>query len=117
MPMYEFRCKKCDHKYEEITPYDETEKYKGVKCPECGSKKKEKLISCANFKFAQPEGTDRWNNSHDFRFKTNLPKVLEERKRAEMLSHMGGDPYTDTSAKDIELDTGVHDAESRPGLS
>lgn len=119
MPLYEFRCKnkKCGQKYEEITAYDETNKYPGVKCPHCGSKRKEKMLSCANFTFAQPVGTDRWNNSHDYRFKHNIPKVQKEREMAQAMSHMGANPYGDTSAADIELDTGVHDAESRPGLS
>lgn len=117
MPLYEFQCKKCNHKYDEIVPYDESDKYPDVKCPECGSAKKDKLLSCCNFKFAQPEGTDRWNNSQDYRWKAHyLPKALKEREQAEALSHMGN-PYTDNSAQDIELDTGVHDVETRPGLS
>lgn len=120
MPMYEFLCLKCDTLYEELCTYDETEKYKGVKCPECGSKKKTKQVSACSFQFAQPEGTDRWNSEstgHDYRFKTNLPKVIEQRKQAELASHMGANPYTDTSAADINMDTGIHDAETRPGLS
>jgi putative FmdB family regulatory protein len=121
MACYEFQCKKCDAVYEELCEYDATEKYKGVKCPECGSKSKTKLMSMANFAFSNPEGTDRWNNGstgHDYRFKHNVPKVQAERQMAEQMSHMGANPYgPDTSAKDIELDTGVHDAETRGGLS
>jgi putative FmdB family regulatory protein len=120
MPFYEFQCLKCDSKYTEMTSWDETGKWAKVKCPECGSKKKEKLISVCSFKFAQPEGTDRWNSDstgHDYRYKYNAPKIREERAMAEALSHMGSDPYTDTSAADIEMDTGIHDAEFRPGLS
>jgi putative FmdB family regulatory protein len=45
MPIYEFKCKKCENKYDLLCKYDKTEKYPKVKCPECGSKKKEKLIS------------------------------------------------------------------------
>jgi putative FmdB family regulatory protein len=119
--MYEFQCKnkKCGVKYETITAYDETGKWKDVTCPECGSKKKDKLISMFNFNFAEPQGTDRWNSEsggHDYRFKHNIPKVKAEREMAEAMSHMGN-PYIDNSGSDIELDTGIHDAESRPGLS
>jgi DNA-directed RNA polymerase subunit RPC12/RpoP len=119
--IYEFECKKCKHKYDELVSYDPTGKYSGVRCPECKSKSKIKLMpSSFQFNFTNPEGTDRWNNGstgHDYRFKTNLPKVLKERKNAELASHMGSDPYKDTSEKDIKLDTGIHDAESRGGLS
>jgi len=70
--------------------------------------------------FTNPVGTDRWNSSssgHDYRFKHNIPKVKAEREMAEQLSHMGSNPYGDTSDKDIQMDTGIHDADSRPGLS
>jgi putative FmdB family regulatory protein len=120
MPFYEFQCQKCNHKYDELCSYDETGKYPDVKCPECGSKKKDKLISNCSFQFAQPEGTDRWNSDstgHDYRFKHNFPKVMKEREKAQQASHMGANPYGDTSEADIQLDTGIHDADSRSGLS
>jgi putative FmdB family regulatory protein len=120
MPNYDFLCGKCQSKYDDLVPYDETGKYKNVKCPDCGSKKKTLMPSVCAFQFAQPEGTDRWNNTssgHGYRFHHNLPKVIEERKQAEIMSHMGATPYTDTSEKDIQMDTGIHDAESRQGLS
>jgi putative FmdB family regulatory protein len=44
MPIYDFYCKKCESVYDELVVYDATGKYKGVKCPQCGSKKKEKLV-------------------------------------------------------------------------
>ena len=122
MPTIEFRCKKCKAEYDTLTSFDKTGKYKNVACPNCKSKSKEKLISVPTFAFAQPEGTDVWNSDssgHDYRFKYNVPKVKQERAMAEALSHMGTDPYggTDMAADDIELDTGIHDAESRLGLS
>lgn len=122
MPIYEFECKSCKANYEALASFDETGKYKTVVCPECGSKKKEKRISAPNFAFAQPEGTDKWNSEssgHDYRFKHNIPKVKEERAMASALSHMGTDPYggSEMLAEDIELDTGIHDPETRIGLS
>lgn len=101
-----------------MTAFDATGKYKNVVCPECGSKQKEKRMSVPSFNFANPEGTDRWNNGstgHDYRFKHNIPKVKQERAVAEALSHMGTDPYG--GGDDIEMDTGIHDAEVRKGLS
>lgn len=117
---YDFECKKCQHVYEEFTEYDEKGKYPKVKCPQCGSKSKIKLMSAPAFSFANPEGTDRWNSSstgHDYRFKHNIPKVKEERAMAEAMSHMGANPYGAGGDADLDLDTGIHDAESRKGLS
>lgn len=117
MPTYVFVCGKCDKQYETLLAFDPTGKYSKAKCPNCNSKKKKQQLTAANFMFAQPEGTDRHNNHHDYRFKHNIPKVQKEREMAQALSHMGANPYQDTSAEDIELDTGIHDAELRKGLS
>lgn len=123
MPSYEFECKKCKKPYEVITKFDETGRYASVKCPECGSKSKKKKVSACGYAFSDPVGTDKWNNStygHDYRFKHNLPKVLEERKKAEMLSHIGSNPYGDPNAgieADLNLGEGIHDPETRKGLS
>lgn len=92
MPMYEFRCKKCDHIYQELTKHDPDGKYSTVKCPECGSKRKEMLVGGGNFNFANPVGTDRWCNSHDYRFYHNLPNVRAQRAAAEAASK-GDNPY------------------------
>lgn len=39
MPIYEFHCSECDHNFEEYTDL-----LFGEKCPECGSRKTEKLV-------------------------------------------------------------------------
>lgn len=98
MAFYEFECKKCGLIYEELTPHDETGKYKGVKCPECKSARKTKLISCPKWNFAGDTvvGTDRWNSDdrgHDYRFKYNLPSVIEKKMKANAKDHMGPNPY------------------------
>ena len=96
MPLYDFKCKKCNEEYEEFAPYDEEGKYPDVICPECGSKRKERLVSAPSFNFSNPEGTKRWNNGstgHDYRYKHNQPKVADQRKYAEKHSHMGPKPY------------------------
>ena len=93
MPFYGFRCK-CGNEYEVMTSYDKTGKYSKIKCPKCNSKKKEKLLSESfSFNFSNPVGTDRWNNSHDYRFHTKLPSAVQERENAKKKSHMGQTPY------------------------
>ena len=114
MPIYTFRCKKCEHEYEELSSFDKTGKYPKIKCPECGSASKTNLISSCNFAFANPVGTDKWNSDstgHDYRFKHNIPNVKAEREAAQAASHMGTDPYGDTSEADINMDTGIHDSD------
>jgi len=96
MPNYDFECKQCNRVYDCIVAYDETGKYPSVKCPDCNSKKKNKLMSSCNYAFSNPVGTDRWNSEssgHDYRFHHNLPKVIEERRKAEEKSLMGSNPY------------------------
>ncbi|PIS16183.1 MAG: FmdB family transcriptional regulator [Candidatus Portnoybacteria bacterium CG09_land_8_20_14_0_10_44_13] len=41
MPIYEFRCKKCGKKFEQLV----LKKSETVSCPKCGHKKTEKLFS------------------------------------------------------------------------
>lgn len=60
MPIYEFKCKKCEIKYDLLCSYDESGKYPKVKCPECGSKKKDKMVSIFNSSCGgNPKGTKR----------------------------------------------------------
>lgn len=120
MPLYEFKCNECSHKFDDLVPMSKCEECPDTECPECHSKNWTKLVSCANFAFSNPVGTDRWNNSstgHDYRFKHNIPNVKKEREMAEKLSHMGANPYGDTTEADIQLDTGIHDPETRQGLA
>ena len=43
MPIYEYRCKKCGHKFEEIV--FSSSGADDVRCPECGDGKTERLMS------------------------------------------------------------------------
>lgn len=46
MAMYEYRCKECEHLFTVTQTISEHESHKGKpKCPECGSKKTERLWS------------------------------------------------------------------------
>lgn len=40
MPIYEYKCQKCGHKFEELVLGSEE-----IKCPRCGSKRLKKLLS------------------------------------------------------------------------
>lgn len=98
MPTFAFECKKCKKNYSDLVPFDETGKYKDVVCPHCGSKSKTKLMTTCAFAFAQPEGTDKWNSEssgHDYRFHHNLPKVIDERMRAEQHRKEASPAYND----------------------
>ncbi|MCP4143824.1 MAG: zinc ribbon domain-containing protein [bacterium] len=44
MPMYEFKCDKCNHVFEELLTSNELQK-EIPECPECGSKKTKKQVS------------------------------------------------------------------------
>ena len=47
MPIYEYECRACEHKFEEWQKISE----KPVrKCPECGKRKVKRLISSTSFK-------------------------------------------------------------------
>lgn len=83
MPMYEFRCKACEKKYEEITKYDETDVYPDTVCPDCGSDQKIRLMSaCAPFVN---------KDSHDHKFWTKIEKDRGVREAAE--AQQGPAPY------------------------
>lgn len=119
MPSYSFQCNKCNKEYSDLVAFDKTDVYPSVECPHCKSKKKTRLMSASAFAFSNPVDTGKWNNGatgHDYRFKHNIPKVKKQRQMAEVLSHMGSDPYGSTVEKDLKLGEGIHDPETRPGL-
>lgn len=99
MPFYPLECKKCGHKYDIMSSMSEREQnVKKAKCPECKSKSKLQLIANCNFMFSNPVGTDRHNNSHDYRFHWEMDReggVREQRQVAEESSHVGPSPYND----------------------
>lgn len=121
MPIYEFECNECHEGFEDLVSISKVDTCPDTECPKCHSKNWTKIISCPSFNFANPEGTDRWNNGstgHDYRFKHNIPKVKQERAIAEKMSHMGSDPYgKEQVKKDIERDIGIHTPETRTGLT
>lgn len=43
MPMYEYRCKRCNHKFERLVSYENRET--PGDCPECGCARSKRLMS------------------------------------------------------------------------
>lgn len=111
MPYYNFECKKCETKWEEFTSYDPKNIYPKVKCTKCGSKKKNKLIS--DFSIGGP--TSSKMDSFSYRAGFNMEKAKGERRAAEAATG-GASPYRDMSG-DFNLGEGIHDPETRLGLS
>lgn len=83
MPIYEYRCKKCDSIQEELHGADKKPK---VTCEKCGESC-EKAVSRAH-----THGTST-GVSQEHRIYRGLAGAKEERMNAAQLSHMGGDPY------------------------
>ncbi len=93
MPTYRFSCLKCDESYEELTNYDDTGKYKLVKCPKCKSRKKERVFDYnVAVTFGNPKESSKWDN-FGYRAGHNMEKAKSERREAEKYSHMGANPY------------------------
>jgi putative FmdB family regulatory protein len=49
MPVYEFKCKKCGNHFERSESIGQHDKHK-EKCPECGSKSIQYIVSTVNVK-------------------------------------------------------------------
>ena len=49
MPMYEFKCKKCEGRFERAESISQHDKHK-EKCPECGSKSIQNIVSTVTVK-------------------------------------------------------------------
>jgi hypothetical protein len=90
--------------------HDETGKYEKVKCPHCNSKRKNKLVSGCKISFVNPEGTDLYEGSHDYRYHHTMNKpggTKDQRKIAEETSHVGPTPYSGISDID-DISSGKH---------
>jgi DNA-directed RNA polymerase subunit RPC12/RpoP len=97
MPQYTFKCLKCSRCYTELAEWDETNKYKGVKCPHCKSKKKERTFDYnVNCTFGNPKESSKWDN-FGYRAGYNMEGAKNDRRKAAAKSHMGIDPYPNMS--------------------
>lgn len=102
MPVYEFTCKKCRVNYELLLQHDPSGKYKGVACPECGCKRKDRRMSVCTL-----IGTDSQNSIFDIKAGKAYERAQAERRQAEAASHMGNSPYN--TIDDMPRDLGIHD--------
>ena len=53
MPIYEFKCSKCEHFFEVITSSASNDNSDDNKCPECGSAEFERVLSQTNYVMGQ----------------------------------------------------------------
>lgn len=105
MPIYSFKCKKCQKTYDDLLDFDPTGRYKDAKCEHCGSKKKEKLSHNCAIAFANPQDSSKWE-SFSYRAGKTMEDAKDLRRRAEAQSHMGDQPYykIDDSKNDNAFD-------------
>lgn len=43
MPMYEYQCRQCGERYEELRRFEDADR--DLKCPSCGAEEVERLVS------------------------------------------------------------------------
>ena len=93
MQMYTFECLKCEHRYEELCCVNDDGKYKGVKCPQCKSKRKRRTFDYDVVPtFSNPKESSKWDN-FEYRAGFNMEGAKACRREAEAKSHMGANPY------------------------
>jgi len=54
MPIYEYRCRKCSHRFERIRPMDDDGSE--LECPECGRRAPERVLSVFAASTGSPGG-------------------------------------------------------------
>lgn len=104
MPTYQFFCKKCDHRFDDLCKFDDVAK---MKCPKC-KKKVKREMTAPGVNFANPRDSSKWHTSFDIRAGNLLESAKAERRAAEKKSHMGANPYT--TIDDISKGEGIRDA-------
>jgi len=52
MPIYEFRCQKCNKQFETLLTSISDDALAGVKCPKCKSHQVKKIISSSSYRLA-----------------------------------------------------------------
>ena len=114
MANFSFECKECGFQYDCLASFDETGEYPTVKCPECESLDKTKTITAPSVVFKNPVGTDKWNNSHSYRFGHKAEEAGNLRRAAEQGSHVGRNPYKDDpTANDDDINSGQYFGEAK----
>ena len=58
MPIYEYRCRDCGERFEELRSVRESESDEGLECPRCGERRVERLLSAFSaFATSSPAGS------------------------------------------------------------
>ncbi len=96
MPIYEYQCKKCEHKLEALHKISDKPL---VKCPECGKSSLVKLVSAASFRL-------KGGGWYETDFKTGNKKQLAESESASP----GKDAASKTSGDKVEASSSKTDA-------
>ena len=65
VPIYEYRCKACQHRTEQY--FSSLEAPKVIKCPECNSSKSHKIISGASYHQSEATKTAKLDRKYDKR--------------------------------------------------
>jgi len=104
VPLYEYQCKKCKHKFEKIQKFSDPPV---KKCPECGSPV-EKVMHAPNVQF---KGTGWYVTDYGGKDKS-------EKSKAEGSSDKGGSekkesPAKEDGAKSKDKDSGSKKSESK----
>ncbi len=110
MALYPFQCnnKKCKTEvFEVLCKFDDIKK---VICPDCDSKKVEKLLTAPNMQFTHPRESSKWD-SFTYRAGYTLEEAKSLRRNAKEQSHVGPTPYEDAERVDLEK----HDIDNHEG--
>ena len=93
MPIYEFRCEACDHRFEELVGSHVGVGEEDVRCPECGSDRVERQISSSyapihrqmtpnqRRRLEQKRGTDRGGAKERFKQQRAGERAAAKRRR------------------------------------
>jgi len=89
MPLFDFKCKKCGHEFEDQVRMDVTE----MKCPRCGKKAEKQFTPCMNLHVAFRNDTQSLN-----RKLYQMNKELERRQDSQ-----GYGPYVDRKRAETKI--------------
>ena len=75
MPIYEYKCSKCEHQFEIIQRFSDNPL---VSCPECGQKSIKKLVSAPSFRL---KGGGWYETDFKTGSKKNIVDVKDEKTK------------------------------------
>lgn len=104
MPIYDFECESCNEEFEHLS-FKYIKEDEKVECPKCHELTSKRIINCtAALTFSNPVGTDKWNNSHDYRFHYNLNRPGGPKDQRRKNEERFGKAYENVKSIDKEID-------------